>query len=215
VDWQKKIVFASFLLGSALVASPAFAQQTDNLQPATLRASDPAPAAASQRKVKKVWTEDSIVEVRSAADKYNDEQEAAKNKAKSSSKVVTVDSPAASVPKGIGAPPLVLHIPSTPEDTQKEIDKRKYLADDFHRLLTDAQERMQAEPDPMVRKTLEEKANLLKFDINSTNSDLKKLEKALDDYQHGKTPEQPKLEAEPKSAGFGAGDGTANPAAPQ
>ncbi|HEY8715907.1 MAG TPA: hypothetical protein VIM00_11045 [Candidatus Acidoferrum sp.] len=212
-NWQKKVTLASSVLGWTLLASPVFAQQADSLQPATLRSSDPAAAPAPKHRVRKVWTEDSIEEVRTPADKYNDAQESAKNTAKTSPKLITVDGP--NVPKGIGAPPLVLHIPSTPEDTQTEIDKRKYLADDFHRLLTDAEERLQTEPDPMVRKTLEEKANLLKFDINSTNSDIKKLEKALDDYQHGKTPEQPKLEAEPKSIGFGAGDGTVNPVTPQ
>jgi tetrahydromethanopterin S-methyltransferase subunit B len=210
---QKNIALASSVLGWALLASPSFAQQADSLQPAALRSSNPTPGPAPKHKAKKVWTEDSIEEVRTPADKYLDAQETAKNAPKTSPKLITVDGPNA--PKTIGAPPLVLHIPSTPEDTQKEIDKRKDLASDFHRLLSDAEERLQTEPDPMVRKTLEEKSNLLKFDINSTNSDVKKLEKALDDYQHGRTPEQPKLENEPKPTGFGAGDGTVNPAKPQ
>jgi hypothetical protein len=212
-NWRKSVVLASSMLVWALLALPGFAQQADNVQAVTLRNSDSAPAAAPKQKTKKVWTEDSIEEVRTPADKYLDAQEAAKNTPKNSARLVTVDGPNAS--QGVGAPPLVLHIPSTPEDTQKEIDKRKDLASDFHRLLSDAQERLQTEPDPMVRKTLEEKANLLKFDINSTNSDIKKLEKAIEDYQHGKTPEQPKLEAEPKPTGFGAGDGTANPVVPR
>jgi tetrahydromethanopterin S-methyltransferase subunit B len=212
-NWQKNMALASSMVVWALLATPGFAQQGETVQRAALRDSDSAPAPEPKHKAKKVWTEDSIEEVRTPADKYQDAQEAAKNSPKNSARLVTVDGP--NVPKGVGAPPLVLHIPSTPEDTQKEIDKRKDLADNFHRLLSDAEERLQNEPDPMVRKTLEEKANLLKFDINSTNTDIKKLEKAIDDYQHGKTPEQPKLEAEPKPVGFGSGDGTANPVTPQ
>jgi hypothetical protein len=212
-NWQRSVVFASSMLVWVILATPGLAQQANTVQPAALHNSDPAPAP--KQKTKKIWTEDSIEEVRTPADKYLDAREAAKNTPKNSAKLVTVDGANTSEHKGIGAPPLVLHIPGTPEDTQKEIDKRKDLASDFHRLLSDAEERLQTEPDPMVRKTLEEKANLLKFDIGSTNSDIRKLEKALDDYQHGKTPEQPKLEAEPKPAGFGAGDGTANPVTPQ
>jgi hypothetical protein len=187
---QHKVGFASCLIFWAALAAPAFAQQQASLQPATLRSKEEA-APAPKPKPKKVWTEDSIPEVRSAADRYQDSQAAAQ----ASGQTASANAAASSDPKGYkgpGAPPLVLHIPNTAEETQKAIDQRKGMADNFHNLLSNAQERLQTETDPRVRATMAEKANLLLRDISTTNSEIKTLENALEAYKNGKTPAQPK-----------------------
>jgi hypothetical protein len=189
-NWQQKVCLASCLFFLASLAKPGFAQQTESLQPVKMRTtSDPPPAP--KHNLKKVWTEDSIAEVRTPSDKYRDEKEAVEATTKTAPKNAT-DSNSAN--KGVGAPPLVFHIPSSAEETQKAIDQRKDLADNFGNLLSNAQERLQTETDPKVRATLSEKAKLLELDINTTNSEIKTLEKALDDYHHGRAPEQPKPE---------------------
>ena len=190
-NWQGKVCFASCLFFCATLAPPAFAQdQANNLQPASLRSKDEA-ALAPRPKPKKVWTEDSIGQVRTPADNYQDSKEATQASAQAAS---GNPAPAANAKdhKGPGAPPLVLHIPSSAEETQRAIDQRKGMYDNFHNLLSNAQDRLQTETDPMVRATLVEKSNLLSLDINTTNSEIKALEKALESYKNGKTPAQPK-----------------------
>lgn len=193
-NWQGKVCFASCLFFCASLAGPAMAQeQANNLQPASLRTKDEA-APAPKPKPKKVWTEDSISEVRTAADRYQDSKAAqASEQTASANAATTAD---AKDHKGPGAPPLVLHIPKTIEETQQAIDQRKGMYENFHNLLSNAQDRLQTETDPTVRATLVEKANLLMLDINTTNSEIKTLEKALEDYKNGKTPAQPKNDAQ-------------------
>jgi hypothetical protein len=190
-NWQYKTCFASCLLVLASVAAPSFARQTDSLQLASLRTEDGA-APVPKHKAKKVWTEDTIAGVRTPADKYLDGKEAAKD---SSNNSVGGDSSVAES-KGIGAPPVVLQIPQNVEETQKAIDQRKDLANNLHNVLSNAQERLETETDPMVRATLLEKAKLLNEDLNTTNSEIKALKRALDDYKNGKTPAQPKTEGQ-------------------
>jgi len=187
-----------FILGS--LGIPVMAQEQATLQPASLRTKEEAPPAP-RPKPKKVWTEDSIGEVRTPADNYQDSKAA-----QGGAQATPMDAAAASNqagPKGLGAPPVVLHIPKTAEETQQAIDQRKGMADNFHNLLSNAQERLQTETNPMVRATLTEKANLLLSDISSTNSEIKALEKALEDYKNGKAPAQPKTDGQasaPESA---------------
>jgi hypothetical protein len=182
----------------AAIAAPLLAQQPTNLQPAMLRTKDEA-APAPKPKPKKVWTEDSIPEVRTAADKYQDSKSAQVNGQGGSNDAAGAATSQAG-PKGLGAPPIVLHVPKTAEETQQAIDQRKGMADNFHNLLSNAQERLQTETDPMVRATLAEKANLLLSDIKATNSDIKTLEKALEAYKSGKTPAQPKTDGQATAA---------------
>ena len=194
-NWQGKVCFASCLFFCASLAGPAMAQeQANNLQPASLRTKDEA-APTPKPKPKKVWTEDSIAEVRTPADNYQDSKAAAQASAQAAAG--NAAAPANSKGhKGPGAPPLVLHIPKTAEETQQAIDQRKGMFENFHNLLSNAQERLQTETDPTVRATLVEKSNLLMLDINTTNSEIKTLEKALEDYKNGKTPAQPKNDAQ-------------------
>ncbi len=193
-NWQHRVTFASCLFFCASFAVPAIAQEQASLQPASLRKKDSV-APAPKPKPKKVWTEDSIAEVRTAADNYQDSKAAVQSNAQAtSSGAAATTTPAG--PKGLGAPPVVLHIPKTAEETQQAIDQRKGMADNFHNLLSNAQERLQTETDPMVRATLTEKANLLLGDISSTNSEIKTLEKALEDYKNGKAPAQPKTDGQ-------------------
>jgi len=195
MKWQVKVTLVSGLFLAASLSIPLYAQDSVSLQPVAMRTSTENPAAApAKTKPKKVWTEDSISEVRTPADNYQDEK-AATAQAQASANSAAGSATKTAAHKGPGAPPLVLHIPKTPEDTQKAIDQRTDLADDFSRLLSNAQERLQTESDPQVRATLLEKAKLLTLDINTTNSEIKTLQKALGDYQHGKTPEQPKTES--------------------
>jgi hypothetical protein len=193
------------LLFCASLAGPATAQeQANNLQPASLRSKDEA-APVPKSKPKKVWTEDSIAEVRTPADNYQDSKAAAQTSTQATG------GNAAAVAnskdhKGLGAPPLVLHIPNTPEETQQAIDQRKGMYDNFHNLLANAQDRLQTETDPTVRATLVEKSNLLILDINTTNSEIKTLEKALEAYKNGRTPAQPNNDR-PSSASDAAKSG--------
>ena len=197
-SWRQQSKLASSLALWAALAAPVFAQQQPNLQPAMLRTKDGA-APAAKSKPKKVWTEDTIPEVRTAADKYQDSQAGQANgQGASNDAAGTVTSHAG--PKGLGAPPVVLHIPKTAEETQQAIDQRKGMADNFHNLLSNAQERLETETDPTVRATLTEKANLLLSDIKLTNSEIKTLEKALEAYKSGKTPAQPKTDGQTTAA---------------
>ena len=189
-NWRQRVTFASCLFFCVSLGAPAFTKAQASLQPATLRTKDEA-APAPKPKPKKVWTEDSIVEVRTPADNYLDSK-AAQPSAPATSKDGAAASNTAGT-KGLGAPPIVLTIPKTAEETQKAIDQRKGMADNFHNLLSNAQERLQTETNPMVRATLTEKANLLLGDISSTNADIKTLERALEDYKNGKNPAQPKV----------------------
>jgi hypothetical protein len=193
-NWQHKVCFASCLFFCASLAGLALAQEQASLQTASIRTKDEA-APAPKPKPKKVWTEDSIAEVRTATDNYQDSKAAAQQSSQAASSNDGASGPAKSY-KGPGAPPLVLKIPKTAGETQQAIDQRKGMADNFHNLLSNAQERLQTETDPRVRATLAEKANLLLLDINTTNSEIKTLEKALADYQNGKTPAQPKADAQ-------------------
>ena len=189
-NWQHKVGFASCLIFCASLAAPALAQQP-SLQTATLRSKDEA-APAPKPKTKKVWTEDSIPEVRTAADRYQDSKAATQASAQPDSNAAEGAPANQAGPKGLGAPPIVLQIPKTAEETQKAIDQRKGMYENFNNLLSNAQDRLQTESDPTVRATLTEKANLLIGDIKSTNDEIKKLEKALEAYKNGKTPAQPK-----------------------
>ncbi len=188
-NWQLKVCFASGILFCATLAAPVFAQDQASLTPATLRTKDEA-APAPKPKPKKVWTEDSISEVRTATDRYQDSQAAQVSEQTASANAAASSDPKGH--KGPGAPPIVLHIPKTAEETQQAIDQRKGMSENFNNLLSNAQERLQTETDPMVRATLVEKSNLLLGDIKSTNSEIKTLEKALDAYKNGKAPAQPK-----------------------
>ena len=200
--WQHKVGFASCLIFCAGLAAPAFAQQQATLQTATIRSKDEA-APATKSKPKKVWTEDTIPEVRTAADKYQDSRAATQVSAQPDSSDVAGAPANQAGHKGLGAPPIVLHIPKTAEETQQAIDQRKGMSENFNNLLSNAQERLQTETDPTVRATLTEKANLLLSDIKSTNAEIKALEKALEAYKNGKTP------AQSKDAGLGNGSDAA------
>ncbi|HET7105245.1 MAG TPA: hypothetical protein VFI38_00430 [Candidatus Acidoferrum sp.] len=196
-NWRQHITLASGMALWAAIAAPAFAQEQASLQPATLRTKDEA-APAPKPKPKKVWTEDSISEVRTAADRYQDSKSAQANGQGSTSDDASAATSQAGA-KGLGAAPIVLQIPKTAEETQQAIDQRKGMSENFNNLLSNAQERLKTETDPMVRATLTQKANLLIGDIQSTNSDIKTLEKALEAYKNGKTPAQPKTDREAKA----------------
>ncbi len=198
-NWRQQITLASSLVLWTALAAPAFAQEQASLQPAMLRTKDEA-APAPKPKPKKVWTEDSISEVRTAADKYQDSKAGQVN-GQGGSNDAAVAATSQVGPKGLGAPPIVLQIPKTAEETQQAIDQRKGMSENFHNLLSNAQERLQTETDPTVRATLAEKANLLISDINATNSDIKTLEKALEAYKSGKTPAQAKSDRQANAAG--------------
>jgi hypothetical protein len=189
-NWQHKVGYTAGLIFCAALATPALAQQQATLQTATLRSKDET-APAPKPKPKKVWTEDSIPEVRTAADRYQDSKAATQTNTQPDSNDIS-GAPASKAPKGLGAPPIVLHIPKTAEETQQAIDQRKGMSENFNNLLSNAQERLQTETDPTIRATLTEKANLLLSDIKSTNAEIKTLEKALEAYKNGKTPAQPK-----------------------
>ena len=190
---QQKLCLVSCLFFCAPLAKSAFAQQTESSNPVSLRAAADLPPE-SKHDLKKVWTEDSIAEVRKPADRYLDEKESAEAAAKAALNNARRSASNSPENKGVGAPPLVLHIPSSAEETQKAIDQRKDLADNFHNLLSNAQERLRTETDAKVRATLAEKAKLLELDINTTNAEIKTLEKALDDYHFGRVSEAPKPE---------------------
>jgi hypothetical protein len=198
-NWRHKVCFASCLFVWASLAAPAFAQEQVSLHPASLRTKEEA-APAPKPKPKKVWTEDSIAEVRTPADNYLDSKASTPTSAQTTPNGAASTAANSAGPKGLGAPPVVLHIPKTAEETQQAIDQRKGMADNFHNLLSNAQERLQTETDPTVRATLTQKANLLLSDISLTNSEIKALEKALDDYKNGKTPAQPKTEGQSSTA---------------
>ena len=53
-------------------------------------------------------------------------------------------------------------------------------------------------PEQVIRRpiVLTEKANLLLLDINTTDSEIKTLETAMEDYQNGKTPAQPRADGQ-------------------
>lgn len=193
-NWRHQVCFASSLVVWASLAVPVVAQDQTNLHPASLRTKDSV-APAPKPKPKKVWTEDSIAEVRTPADNYQDSKAATQLSAPADSTgAAAATTPAG--PKGLGAPPVVLRIPKTAEETQQAIDQRKGMSENFNNLLSNAQERLQTETNPMVRATLTQKANLLLSDINSTNSEIKALEKALEDYKNGKAPAQPKTDGQ-------------------
>jgi len=194
-NWRHKVCFASSLVVWAWLAVPVVAQDQTNLHPASLRTKDSV-APAPKPKPKKVWTEDSIAEVRTPADNYQDSKAATQLSAPADSTGAAATAANPAGPKGLGAPPIVLHIPKTAEETQQAIDQRKGMSENFHNLLSNAQERLQTETNPMVRATLTQKANLLISDINSTNSEIKTLEKTLEDYKNGKAPAQPKTEGQ-------------------
>jgi hypothetical protein len=78
--------------------------------------------------------------------------------------------------------------PNPPRKPSRPSTKRSDLRTNFERLVANAEERLRTEPDPRVRATLAQKIELLKLDINTTNSELQTLQKALVDYQHGKNP---------------------------
>jgi len=200
-----QVTFASCLFFCASLAAPVLAQEHASLKSATLRTKDEA-APAPKPKPKKVWTEDSIAEVRTPADNYQDSKAAAQQSAPATSADAAAAAPNTAGPKGLGAAPVVLTIPKTAEETQKAIDQRKGMADNFNNLLSNAQERLQTETNPMVRATLTQKANLLISDINSTNAEIKTLEKALEDYKNGKNP------APSKAEGQGSASEAAKPA---
>jgi len=182
-NWQKISFVAGALTLGGFLAAPAFSQQTANLESASSR-SLPSPSPAPGRAAKKVWTDDSIDEVRTDADRYLDAKQASGGAAKTSPAETAEGS--ATTRKGSAAPPPVLHIPGSPEETQKAIDERKSLSENFNTLLSNAEGRLKTETDPVVRKTLAEKANLLRLDIKTTNSEIETLEKALDDYEQAK-----------------------------
>ena len=205
MDRQKNIRLACGIFFAAALVAPAMAQSPENSQPQDAATSQPENKA--KPKPKKVWTEDTIGEVRSPADKYSDAKEAGE---KTTGNNITTVEPVKSRKPAIGGPPLVLKIPPTAAETQEAIDKRRALSENFQHLLSNAQERLETENDPQVRATLEEKARLLKFDIGSTNADIKTLEKALKDYAAGKTPRQPK-EGDPAPSE----DKPTEPASPQ
>jgi hypothetical protein len=197
-NWRHQVTFASCLLFCASFGGPAVAQEQANLQPTSMRTKDSV-APAPKPKPKKVWTEDSIAQVRTAADNYQDSKAAAQSNAQAASSGATAAT-TPSAPKGLGAPPVVLHIPKTAEETQQAIDQRKGMSENFNNLLSNAQERLQTETDPTVRATLTQKANLLLGDIQTTNSEIKALEKALADYKNGKNPTQTKSEGQPSAS---------------
>ena len=181
-NWQNISFIAGGLALGGFLAAPAFSQQTAKLESASSM-SLPAPSPAPGRAAREVWTDDSIDEVRTDADRYLDAKQAS-----GGTKTSPAETAEGSVitRKGSGAPPPVLDIPGSPEEIQKAIDERKSLAENFHTLLSNAQQRLKTETDPVVRKTLAEKANLLELDVKTTNSEIQTLEKALDDYQQGK-----------------------------
>ena len=198
-NWRHKVCFVSCLLVWASLSAPAFTQEQASLKSASLRTKEEA-APAPKPKPKKVWTEDSIAEVRTPADNYLDSKASAQATAQATPNGAAGAASNPAGTKGLGAPPIVLHIPKTAEETQQAIDQRKGMSENFHNLLSNAQERLQTETNPMLRATLTQKANLLLSDINSTNSEIKTLEKALDDYKNGKTPAQPKTEGQSSTA---------------
>jgi hypothetical protein len=188
---QSMIWLASVVFLTTSLAIPAFAQQASALYPDEMSTLSTAPRGPKYKE-KKVWTEDSIANVRTPADKYLDQKEAAEMAAKAFAAKEAATPVSLEGSQRLGAPPIILQIPNSAEETQQAIDQRKSMAGNLHRLLSNAQERLETERDPQVRAALLEMAALLYADINTTNAELSTLENALDNYHHGKIPAQPK-----------------------
>jgi hypothetical protein len=180
-NWLYKTCFATCLLGWACFPATTAAQQPASLEPAALRTIEEA-APASKAKPKKVWTEETIAEVRTPTDIYLDSKAAAQALLEARSKAIEEADA-----KGMGTLPVVLTMPCSDTEAQAAIEERKSAAENLHKLVANAQERLQSETDATVRETLTEKAKLLDLEISSTNAEIKALEKALNDRKDGKT----------------------------
>lgn len=144
--------------------------------------------AAQKSKAKKVWTNDSIAEVRQPGDAYPKEKESAENRAKTAGGVPPSVQPDAQPPQPGVAPPVTLKIPKTAEEAKAEIAQAQGMLDNFQNLFDAAKERISTETDPMVRATLEQKMQLLQGDVDSTAADIKTLEKKLEELNGKQRP---------------------------
>jgi hypothetical protein len=192
---KKGIQFLS--LGALLLAFlPAgLAQQSASPDSSTPQAAaqtttaQPAPA-----KTKRVWTDDNIGQVRTPEDVYLDQKRAAEELARQK-KQEPAPKTQANAPKPGARSPLVLKIPPTADETQQAIAQRQAMFDNFTNLLGSTQKQLDGQTNPTVRATLEQKAGLLKGDVERTRSDIEKLQKHLAE-----------LEAQKKAGGSGSPD---------
>jgi hypothetical protein len=174
--------FSALLIMGGAIGSSTFAQEASSA-PTAPPATPPARASVQQTKAKKVWTNDSIEEVKKPSDVYQDEKEAAA--AAAAAKESQEQQPKANAkPSEPGvAPPVTLKIPNTVEEANAQIAQAREMLDNFQNLFSDATDQLSKEANPTVRATLEQKMSLLQFDLDTTASDLKTLEKKRDELE--------------------------------
>jgi hypothetical protein len=172
---------ALLIIGGA-IGSSTFAQEASSAQSAP-PATPPARTSSQQAKPKKVWTNDSIKEVEKPSDVYQDQKEASAATAEKESQEQQQPK-ANAMPSEPGvAPPVTLKIPKTVEEANAQIAQARDMLDNFQNLSSNSTDRLSTETDPTVRATLEQKMSLLKFDLETTSSDLKTLEKKRDELE--------------------------------
>ena len=173
--------FSALLIMGGTLGSSAFAQEASSAQSAP-PITPPARASGQQTKPKKIWTNDSIEEVKKPSDFYQDQKEAAAASAKESQEQQQPKASAMPSEPGV-APPVTLKIPKTVEEANAQIAQARDMLDNFQKLSSNTTDRLSTETDPTVRATLEQKMSLLKFDLETTSSDLKTLEKKRDELE--------------------------------
>ena len=164
---------SALLIAGGALSSSAFAQEASSATPPS--ATPPARTSAPQTKPKKVWTNDSIEEVRKPSDVYQDQKEAAVVTAKENQGQQQPTLNAKPPEPGV-APPVTLKIPTTVEEADKQIAQAQGMLENFQNLFGNTTDRLSTETDPTVRATLEQKLSLLQFDLDTTTSDLRTLE---------------------------------------
>lgn len=175
--------FSALLIMGGTLGSSTFAQEASSAQSAP-PATPPARTSSQQAKPKKVWTNDSIKQVEKPSDVYQDQKEAATASAAAKESQEQQQSKAIAKPSESGvAPPVTLKIPNTVEEANAQIAQAREMLDNFQNLSSNTTDRLSTETDPTVRATLEQKMSLLKFDLETTSSDLKTLEKKRDELE--------------------------------
>jgi hypothetical protein len=177
------VTFSALLIIGGAIGSSTFAQEASSAQSAP-PITPPARTSGQQTKPKKIWTNDSIEEVKKPSDFYQDQKEAAATEAAAKEEQGQQQPvPSAKPPDPGVAPPVTLKIPKTVEEANAQIAQARDMLDNFQNLSSNTTDRLSTETDPTVRATLEQKMSLLKFDIETTSSDLKTLEKKRDELE--------------------------------
>ena len=167
---------ARVLCGVLLVASSCAAQQpSSTVAPASLRTSVPA-----KTQPKRIWTDENIAQVRTAADTYQDQKEAAAEETRKRA----AEQAALAAQKDFAGPPENLTIPKTEAEIAEAIDLRRGWLENCQSILLNTRQRLSEATDPVLRKTLEEKAQLIEQDIATISREIQVLEKAKSALQH-------------------------------